>query len=627
MAKRNFQSRVQHVAQGSPVNAGNTSRPTRQLEARTNYVKERLDAIDEGRLLIWREQAIDPDLEVGQPVFWNDETSRFEKALAGVEVDAGSGFPVPTAATDCLGLLYEKLDSTTGTIAAVGIAKFTSLAAAIDGDLVPGRYYLSAVSEGKLVAQRPAVTVAVCYVLGPLNDCDEDVWALILPQMRDFLEDHIHFKFELTCQPAGNVTPPASLSDRHVIEDADATLPGWLPADDASFGNHAPTGAAFGYNLAAHDALRKVFPPVPVDACCMFWDKGEGALTGASEIPVNGLYPLVKIDRYGIWWMSNCYGEVPWPKDLDNTGSSSSLSVTSESLSSDTVNCRTDRMRLILAFLHMIFASDKTVVTSLAPVEGEPIEFLNCDGDVAATGDLLARLKVEAMIDDDEAYGGQVLKTIINSKLLFGRGWVAEGLIAASENIEITSTRQRRLTPGDNATALVHQGIVTLDVNLEPGEREISPQIIRLGDALEREYKGVTYVGLPKDRDSALRMRFNVPVGGMSANPKFKVRAWIFGRGNDGPLCAITAGYYRLVLPVEGTPTLIDEGDTAITFDVPTASASLDADSVILVESEEFTVAAGDTVFVQLSRASDADPAYDNDVGFVRTVGIVTAGE
>ena len=68
MPQRNFQQRVDHVQPGSPVSASNTSQSTRQLEARDNYLKEILDAIEAGRLLVRREQAVDPDLLEGEAV-------------------------------------------------------------------------------------------------------------------------------------------------------------------------------------------------------------------------------------------------------------------------------------------------------------------------------------------------------------------------------------------------------------------------------------------------------------------------------------------------------------------------------------------------------------------------------
>ena len=732
MTTRKFENSVKHVQPGSAVNASNTSRPTRDLEARTNYLKEILDSIEAGRLLTRREQTFHPDVLEGEAVFWDDEAKQFDRALAAVENDPETSTFVAKKSADCLGICLFKDSPTGGTVGTVGMAKIPAsiLANMVIGSPTPGRYYLSGASAGKLVSQRPPVTVAVVYILGPADDCETDSWVFILPQMRDFLEDHIHYQFDLVAAPAGDHVPPAE-GEAHVITNADDTQQGWLPADDASFGGFAPTGAKFGYNIAAHGALNRVWPPLPAEASILemlrnsiYTDvkgaqldftldfpnvpsnsvqdlvvafpgaetadavgvnaeggpDGDGILqawvssagnvtvrfvnpTGGAINPASKLYhiqlmkhiepgegeqlvfsglervskELVIIDKNGIWWMSECYNQVPWPTDYDTTPTSSSLSSESSASSEAAVDeCPVDTpTQLILSFLKMTFATDKTVVTSLQPAEGEPIRYVNCDGKPASTGDLHSLLDIEALLDPNLLRGGLVFKEIINSQLLFGRGGDAEALIAGSDEVVLSGTHQELLDPtaaAGPANPLIHQGLVTVNVQLDPLEREINPQVVKLGDALEREHKQVTYLGFPNGRDSGIRMRYNVPPSGLPIDPKLKIRAILFGRA-EGPFSEMTMSYYRIVRPVAGTPTPIVEGDTAITFDVVTPSDDIDgggtdlpADEAIEVESAEFTVAAGDTVYVTLERASDATPLFQADIGVIRIGGVIVPG-
>ena len=160
----------------------------------------------------------------------------------------------------------------------------------------------------------------------------------------------------------------------------------------------------------------------------------------------------------------------------------------------------------------------------------------------------------------------------------------------------------------------------------------MNPQITRLGDALEREHKEVEYIGFPDGRDSAIRMRYNVPPSGLPTTPNIKIRALVWGRA-EGPFSAMTMSYYRIARPTDGVPTPVVEGDTAITFDVVTPSDDYDGlgtnlplDNVIEVESEEFSVAAGDTIYVTLSRASGAVPLFAADIGVIRIGGIIVPG-
>lgn len=634
--RRRFASQVKHVQPGSAVAAGNTSQSTRQLEQRTNYLREILEAIEAGRLLVRREQALDVAVEEGDAVFWNATTKQFEQALAGVENDATTSTLVPLASADCLGICVIKDNPKAGTIALIGMAELppSILARMVDGDPVPGRYYLSGANPGKLVKQRPPVTVPVAFVLGPADSCETNSWVFINPQTRDFLEDHIHYQIKLVPYPAGTHVPPVP-GEHHVITDADVDSQGWLPADHEIFEGAAPAGAKFGYNMTAHQELNRLWPPIPESAAIleMFQRRLDGAESKFEGLErVQDVY--VKINRRGIWWMTNCYNQVPWDTTLDTT---TSISASVSSLSaSEEEQCPLDpQIELILSFLKMTFATDKTVVTSLQPDTDEPISFVNCDGTESSTGDLFARLNILAMLDPTLVRGGIVFKEIVDSKLRFKRGYVAEALIAGSDEVILNGSHQELLDPDAAASEdnpMIHQGIIRVDVQRDLSEREQAPQVVKLGDALEREYKGITYIGFPEARDSGVRMRFNIPPSGLPSNPKLLIRALIFGRA-AGPFSEMQMSYYRIPRPVAGTPSDVAAGDTAIVFDVVTPTddydglgTNLPADKAIEVESDEFTIVAGDTVFVTLERSESASPLFQADIGVIRIGGIIVPG-
>ncbi len=226
MANSRFQG-VRHVQKNSGVTASNTSQSTRELEARTNELNERLDATAAGMLLQWELRKVAPTVIEGTAVFWNAATSQFEPAQAGASHDVTTGTYVATAASDVLGVCLHKEDNTTGTVIFAGFAEMTptQVSNLFGTSATVGRYYLSAVTAGKLVKQRPSVTVAVAYLLGPANACDVNSWVYILPQHRNFLEDHVHFQLDLTALPAGEHTPP-EYGDAHTIPAADAAVKG-----------------------------------------------------------------------------------------------------------------------------------------------------------------------------------------------------------------------------------------------------------------------------------------------------------------------------------------------------------------------------------------------------------------
>ena len=611
-----FPSRVKHTQSGESVTAGVASRAAQALEGRTNFLKNQLDAIESKSLLVHSDAACDPAVLEGQPVYWHDANLRYELALAAVETDTATGTLVPTASADCVGLVLKKKgNGATCDVAMLGLAFYGSLTNAIDDEITAGRYYLSSSTPGKLTKQRPPVTVAVAYVFGPLDACDENSWIFVSPQMRDFLEDHIHYCFDLFARPAGDHIAP-EVNGCWTIDNADATLTGWLPADDAVFDGNAPTGAVFGYNLTTHTALSQVWPPIPLSAVGISFDKGDGI--GGTEIQINGTNPLVKIDSNGIWWMSCCEGQQPWPEDF---GSSNSSSISS---SAGDVDCpRTESMHIKLCFAKMVFATEKTVVTSLQPADDQPLIYKNCEGEIATTGDLHSELDINALVTTTDEVGGSVLKKINDANLAFGAGNVTEGLINGSDRLEISGSIQRYSTPDDSATAVVHQGLVTINFLTDPLDRTLNPQITYLGDALERgQYKGVHYIGFPEDRDSAIRLRFNVPYDGLPVDPALIIRTWIFGRLSS-TLPQMTVGYQRLIRPTDGVPTPIVAGDTALTY---ANSFAVTLDEVYEIDSSQFEIAAGDTILAELARAEDAAPTYAGEVGILRIEGVIVAG-
>lgn len=637
---RNFPSRVPHVQPNSIVSAGNTSQSTRALESRTNYLKEIIDAIEAGRLLVLYDQHLSTSVSTGTAVFWNAETQQYEPAIAAVENNTETGTLQTLASSDCLGICVGKDTSTSGTIAILGMFQCPTsvLETLIDGEITPGRYYLSAASAGKLVKQRPPVTVFVANVLGPADACETDSYVLLNPQHQDFLEDHVHYQFQLVAQPAGTHVPPLS-GEHHEITNPDETVRGWLPASHASFNGSAPTGAKFGYNLAAHEELNRVWPPIPAEAVVL--EMFKPLLAGPPE-RFEGLERVssdyVKIDNYGIWWMTSCYDQVPWETQLDTTSSassSSSVSISSSS-ASDTESCPVDpAIRLILSFLKMTFATDKTVVTSLQPDTGQPLRYVDCDGNEASTGDLKSQIILAPTIDPTLIRGGLAIKNVADTGLMFKRGWITEGVIAGSDVVLLSGDHYELLDPTaaeSESNPRIYQGLVTIDVQLDPTERELNPQIIKLGDAMEREYKNVTYVGFPYNRDSGINMKYNVPPAGLPVSPQLKIRAILFGR-SAGPFSEMVMTYYRITRPTAGSPTLITGTQTTIAFDVVTPSDDYDGlgtdlplDNAIEVESDPFDIASGDTVFVTLSRDATATPLYQNDIGVIRIGGIIVAG-
>jgi len=637
----NWLHNIKHVNPGEPVQAGIVSRPDRTLEERTDYLKDRLDAAAIGRVLVDSNATIAPDVLPGQPVFWNWVEHRYEKALAAAAPDPETQTLVVQPSSDCVGICVTKKSETLGDIVLRGIVDIADLQNAIDGPITPGRYYLSSAVPGKLVKQRPAVTVSVCHVQGPKDSCTTVPRVVVMPNVRDFIDEHIHYRFDLATAPVGTAaTQTINDVERVVITPPQnaavaAATPGWLPAGHSVFNGKAPNGALFGYNIAAHSALSNVWPPLPIQSVAMLWDKGDGHV-GSTEIPL-GRNGLAICDTNGIWWMSDCVGDVPWPE-----------TPTTDPNPPPVGECpRTENMRLAVVYLRMLVGNDRNSVTSLvkdvdadtgtltestpdATTVTSPISITNCADNPATTGDL--QLNLDLQIAEGDARGGQALKGVVNRHQLT-RGWIAEGAFTLSNQIAITGSRSnpRTLTTEEkqqfNLTTTnpitLHQGILRIDYTDQLVEREISPQIIRLSDTVERLYMDIPYLGFPGNQASLLRLRFNVPGSNLGDNLKMRIRVQLFGRDGTQTQRKVMPSLYMtrriLALPVSaGADGLaLETADTNLIFD---SSANLYIDRVIQRDSDEFAVSEGDTVLVTIGRAEDN--VY-GEIGVLRVTGIV----
>jgi len=615
----NWLHNIKHVQPGEPVEAGVVGRPDRTLEERTEYLKDRLDAAELGRALFDSDASIAPDVMPGHPVYWNYVSQRYEKALAAVSVEQTTQTLTVQPSSDCVGICYRKKSSTLADIVLRGIVAIPELTNAIGPTIAPGRYYLSAVEPGKLVQQRPAVTVYVCYVQGPKDNCSDVPRVVVMPHVRDFLDDHTHYRFDLVCQPAGNLASTIVNDVQQVsilTTPQSPNLPGWLPANHEIFAGKAPAGAVFGYNLSQHLALSRVWPPLPVQSVAVLWDKGLDHV-GATEVPL-GRTGLVTCDVNGIWWMSNCYGDTPWPANY----TSAPIEVTNPPVA----ECpREEGMRISVVYLRMLLSNDRRMVTKLEPGPDSPITVTNCDGLPATTGDL--ELNLNLQVDPTEIKGGEAFKAVLNGRKL-QKGWLAEGFIAHNQpQVTVTSSRTRNLTTNEKDllelpltdTVVAHQGLINFNFDNQFADREILPQIIRLSDTVERLYMDIPYLGFPAGQASLLRIRLNVPDANLGTNLQMKIRVRYFGRGTAAQsIPALYMTYRRLVKPATTGTGLVLEDNTDVTFN---SVVALPVNTVVERDSSNFDVAEGDVVLVTLGRA-DGD-SYP-EVGVLRISGIIS---
>jgi hypothetical protein len=623
-----WNNRIRHVNDGEPVNGAIDSRPTRALEGNTQYLKSRIDAAELGEAVCAYGETVESAAQIGMAVYRNAVTAQYERALAGVEVDPAnptSGTLVPLPSCDTVGIIVFKYNATKADILLAGRRQVDITQAVGPADIdpvlhtpIPGRYYLSAATPGVIVRQRPPVSVSVLVYT-------DDGMAIVQPIQRDFLEDHIHYKVKLFAEPAGeNGISSTSGAARRFVQNPNPNFSGWLPATSTYFSVPIPTGAAFGYNLAMHPELAQIFPPIPPSGAAIFLDRGENYL-GGTLIPA-GPGGLCSVDRFGIWWMSDCDGDQPWPSDWtapveDETGNPATGP-----------ECpRTENFQIILSYTMMVFTTERTTVTSLQPAADSPeLRFTDCNDADATTGDLYAHLDLEFLVDTENLVTGPIAFKRLDG-ITFRQGLVVEGLQAdANSGCELLSTNPTPQLDG----SILHQGTVKISIDTVSGERELPAELIRLAQTEERFYMEIPYIGFDSGRDTSIRMRFNVPAKGIPDTPQVALRMQLIGRGVNGTLPIMTATYRILnqppLAPTQPAPPappvttpinlpgVVNEQVLTINTHV-----LINSDQYVQVESVPIPVTAGDTILVNLVRTSN--DGYPGEVGLMRPAGILTA--
>lgn len=597
-----FKRSIDLVKDGQPVRAGTSNAPLRELQENINYLKDLFDAAFLGEAVFAREQSVESDAKVGQPVYYRSSTQRFERALARIDTDQPTGEPLVAVSAQVWGIVYQKHSATSADLLLFGYAE-VDLAESVDDDLEAGVYYLSAQTPGKLVRQRPGVSVAVLKSDGLGR-------VFVQPQLRESIEDHRHYHFELVCRPAGSVTPP-SPGDRHEIVDPDTSLEGWLPASHPTFEGKAPANASFGYNIE-QAAWKDLWPPIPTASAYLEWDKGEDKTKSGQGVPL-GSDGLCVLNADGIWWLSDCYQDVPWPVSLDT----SDPDTEPESDESDEIECpRNLYMRMTLWFTRMLFKTSASVVTSLRAKEGSRIS-VTCypTADDATTGDLELDLDLDFVSSDSDALGALVFKEL--SGVTFGRGYVVEAMKPSGNNVTMTGTVTRRTVPGDTSTDLLYQGTVAIGLLTDINGKELPVDLIRVTGVSEEHYLDLPALGMPPSQESEFRGKIRVPPDGVASGTQMKIRLVVLGRV-DGTLPSLEISYRR-VPAATLTPQTIPTTDTDLD-DIE--GVAIDADDYVQLESESFTIAAGDQVYFTVRRLSDG---YTGEIQIIDQRGVLVS--
>jgi len=595
-----YQTLIRTVRDGEAVRGGVTNRPTLELKGNIDHLKSLLDTISAGSTVIDRAKNMSSAVAVGRPVYYNTTNHRYEPALASVAVDAATGVLSLAESAKVRGVCITKNSSENGDVLLFGMY-IVDMSLAIDDTVVPGDYYLSPMQAGKLVRQEPGVSVPVLTVM---ESATTSTWLIYVnPLPRALLDGHKHHKFSLQCVPAGE----SVLADSRWSVTADTDIEGWLPADDPSFGGLAPLGAQFGYNIAA-SSFSALWPPLPVESAVLLWNRGEDFAVLGTLVPT-GADELVVIDRNGIWWMSNCFGDVPWPTVPDSI---------SEGVSEVCECPRALQSSMTLWFSLPLFYSLQTAVLSLTVKDGSPLT-ITCAGtdDTAGTGHLVIGLQLALTVQTEDTAGYTALKGLTDAGT-FIKGPMVESVVAGSDNVTLTGD----VTNEDGSV----QGKVSIFVDNDLTNTELQVDTVRLDGVTDEYYEEVMGLGFPAGRQAAYRGRISVPAKQtLPEGTVLKLRLQLLGRTTGTVPDDVFSLTYRVLSRDSAllTAAALPTADSASSIDAGITLAS--SNQVFTAESAAISVVAGDTVFFTLQRLST--DAYSGELHVIRQAGVLSISQ
>lgn len=601
----NFLTRF--VKDGEPVSAGVTNRAPQTIDANVRYLWDLIQAAQIGSTVYAWQQTLEAAAEQGMAVYFNPTTKRFERGLALVQANV-SGVLETALSAQVWGIVANKTDTTLGDILLFGWAE-VDISAAVDAPVTAGTYYLSGVNAGVLTKQKPPVSVAVLRA-------DGNGKVFVQPQFIDFLDRHTHYRFDLTCRPAGD-TEPLPPGGHHVITHPDVSKKGWLPANHSSFQGLAPIGAKFGYNFLADASLKNAWPPLPISSATLEWDKAVPPHVGFAGVPEG----LCILDRNGIWWMSDCEGDVPWPELFRISDSIANSQSISES-DSQGICLRDMQMALRLWFTKVNFATDVTLVRSLTPGDKRiKIHCLGTDTDATA-GDLVIDLDLNFLVQPNKSRGYVVLKGFDPVTETFPQGDVMEGVYAISNNITLSGIHIP-LDPALPNGKQLYVGPVGLEVTTQP-TMEADVQLVRLSGVKEEFYQDTMYLGFTTGEAQSYRAKIQVPADLTLPSPQLALRLVILGRA-AGVLPSLTVTARRIPRPVNGlvTPANLPTSGDEFSVTITTTATLPSSNQYVEAVSSPFAVEPGDIVLYTVSRT--ASDGYNAEVGILEQVGILSS--
>ena len=399
------------------------------------------------------------------------------------------------------------------------------------------------------------------YVMFGLNTTE----AVVTPYAREVLNDHIHYRLPLKYP--------------NLIDNSGGV--GWTDVYDPAL---APAGAKFRYIVEQDASLYALFPFYPVSSVYF-------------EIEGIGSNEKVIIDLNGIWWIDEFH-------DPD------------------------EYLNMVIYFAKPTLSTSNMIVRTLQPWTADsPLAVVNCKGEPAAAGDLYLQMNLQFQQQDENTQGWLAFKELTTSQQ-FKRGPIVQRVKSGSPEIGISINGTNGYTWLDDTGAPTGylSGDLVVSYNSPTSvTRSLDPTLTELHGALQQDYNGIAYVGLPSQNfQSGVTFRFDVPRMGLAGEFGLLFNAWIYssaagtfpGNGLSASITIVRA------VTTSAAKQLTDPGSVITITGKTLALAPNNTMNVngyrmaTLSDLGGYTIEAGDQVHITISR---------NDSSYAGTIGILRA--
>ncbi len=565
---------VPPIVDGEPVSAATDNQRINALRINQDRLAAAILALKAGRqVLLFNQTAAEACDARGIPVVWDDDTARFR----------------PTDITDFVNSrLY-----VWGTVEVV----YPTITATMDGNVRQFDILLTGVQDlsgDELLGLTGTATPAegamfVSSVTGQITPTPPEVFRPVPvgTYKANMLAVNTQVtgigsysrRYQLVCEPAGVHVPPSD-PNPHVVTSPNTGLPGWLPINQ--FVVDYPVGAVFGYNRNEDPDLLELLEGFEASTAWFELDRGDGIGSG---LPTE----LIQLTETGIWWMSDCYGQVPWPLEMTTDGVARPTvtpSVGCPVIPAYRLTLWVDRPAAEREFgVRSITSGDGTIVTDEDDVEAD-------------TGNLIVALRA----DPDEERSAVALRSFGPDGVASGP--VVEAIRVAGPGVIMSGGTNVPVDPEDPGGPQAKSGTVTVTI-LPPSLAQLMPGRIWMNGTGEDTDGSAYFITMTNARPTALIMRFDVPI--TESEDPINVKVVLQVRGSIAGTCPpLAVSVRRVPRPVVGAaseaPTVLDDavGNT-------TTGSFTGVGYIRSVETPEFEIASNETVFVILEREGPGD--------------------